>query len=215
MDELPAAKRVSEQGRQDSVVVGALTCSNVNRGMQSTADRFLSMLETTQDHATLSVLAADIQIQAELGIKPDTIYRTGVRCPVMNQEVVVGCGLKPCVYHVDAVKHHNCALVYASAMAEVDVEEVASIYKRPIQDIQDVVSGAILKLRREMVEPDPLAIFKKMPGVCSTCEIPVENSYLVEGYEYCSDLCAEACTPAMILSGYIPLVPTKAEDLHV
>jgi hypothetical protein len=146
-------------------------------------------------------------LREELRVNVADISRTGVTCPVIQEEIVVPCELKSCAYHTDLPKCHGCAIVYSSMQGtEFQTLDLAILYRQPHEAVKRDMDRILTALKSSLKDGAEATFeFFPLPGVCSTCESPIEDDSptLIEGCEYCSRECAEACPPASARAGYI------------
>ncbi len=136
-----------------------------------------------------------------------TAQRTGVHCPVIQEEITAKCMVTGCSFYTDMPFHHNCALVYANIQGEnFSTKDIAIIYRQPHSQVKSTVDMTLNALRSMVKgEAEPTHGFFPLAGVCVTCESPIEEEPLsIDGCEYCSSRCAARLSPAKAKQGYIP-----------
>lgn len=153
------------------------------------------------------VVAQTPALREHLRIQPSEITRTGVACPVIQDEIVVPCDLKACVFHTDLDRCHHCALVYSHTHSEdFGVVDLAILYRKPTEAMQALVDSAIASMQTEMhSDKEVVFVFAPLEGVCTCCESPIEGERVrVQDLDYCSDRCARRLPPENAWRGYLP-----------
>lgn len=155
----------------------------------------------------IEFLAKHPHLREELRVNVADISKTGVTCPVIQEEIVIPCELKACAYHTDLPKCHGCAIVY-SAVHGHDFQpiDLAVLYRQPHEAVKRDMERILAHLKTQLRDGgEPTFGFFPMAGVCTACESPIEEEspIRIDGCEYCSSACAEACPPARARSGYI------------
>lgn len=133
-----------------------------------------------------------------------------MRCPIIDEDVLVPCQLQGCRHHVEYEWTQNCLLSYLQEQGaeNLSIDEIAFLYRRPSAKVKEHVNSALQKLRSSAITmelPDREFRYLITSRVCCVCESVVDpegvsKSLMIPeiGGVYCSRECKDDRHPRVV-----------------
>jgi hypothetical protein len=129
-------------------------------------------------------------------------------CPVLNEPLILPCGVEKCRYWVDQPWAKNCVFHYLAEQQReaLSVDQVAFLYRKSPARVDSIYKRCFKIVQRHFLKDHlrnkDVPRFSFLPGFCVHCqtklteaELNDKNLALTEGFGYCTADCKRKYPP--------------------